>query len=175
MGKKIAKWVLGSLMVLWGLSLLPGAVASEAQNDFVNIVGKDVGIDVQHSAVLAALPIALLPGIMLIQRATRSMSISPCDRISSASTPFLIAPQALANPSKTFLASHKREESSERSANYACHPLVEPEVCTKVTGMARKRALCGSCWPRLRPRAVSGVTPFGSPSSHGNDLSLPKR
>jgi hypothetical protein len=48
MGKKIAKWVLGSLMVLWGLSLLPGAVASEAQNDFVNIVGKDVGIDVHE-------------------------------------------------------------------------------------------------------------------------------
>ena len=46
--KKVAGWLLVGLAVMWVLSLLPSAVANEAQNDFVNIVGKDVGIDVRQ-------------------------------------------------------------------------------------------------------------------------------
>ena len=48
MRKKVAGWLLVGVVVLWVLSLLPRAVASEAQSALVNVAGKDVGVDVKQ-------------------------------------------------------------------------------------------------------------------------------
>jgi hypothetical protein len=44
MAKKAAIWLVGALAVLWTLSLLPEAVAREAQSAFVHGVGEDDGV-----------------------------------------------------------------------------------------------------------------------------------
>ena len=115
--KKFAGGLVASLAVVWALSLFPDAVASEAQNDFVNIVGKDVGIDVRQFAGPPACRTARLPGTVSSRKAIRFTSTSPCGPISSASTPSRIAPRAPANPWKTFPASPKHEEGSNHGTN----------------------------------------------------------
>ncbi|AWM33049.1 hypothetical protein [Hymenobacter nivis] len=48
MKKKLAWFTFFALLLLWGFSFLPGAVENEAESDFVNVVGKDVGIDAKQ-------------------------------------------------------------------------------------------------------------------------------